>query len=253
MIQALEMPEFLEPMHNPKLRATKRLFFDWALNSSWWGDWSHAETLELAATGWTEGADRLATVAAGVEIPPLKSIRRVRRWADDGDAYNIHRALGGRLDRAWRTTARTHAVGGRPVVEVSFAMGVNAGADSERAFAAAAAGCVAAMALEQAGYSAGISAVDGCEGGKYCCLRIKHPSEALSLPHLALTCNLAFVRGPSIAQLYEMLGGRSMGATRHEAPEWCDVWIPDAETVAKAQDVAIAALTDYRPKGVTAP
>ena len=61
--------------------------------------------------GWPEGAALMAKSMAKIQAPYTQNIRRRARWADEGDEVDLDRAYAGQLERAFRTSRRTHTTG----------------------------------------------------------------------------------------------------------------------------------------------
>lgn len=86
-----------------------------------WGD--TPKLVELVKRGWVDGAARIAREVAGLSAPPVQGVRRRPVWKDGGDEVCLDKVRLGRLDTAWRGTARrlgTQAPRVRVVADMSM-------------------------------------------------------------------------------------------------------------------------------------
>lgn len=126
--------------------------------------WMGVDTLEeleaAVRNGWTDGLARIQETldSIDVDVRPTSIKRRTSR-GDQGDDYDVHRAMSGGLDKAWSRRsrqARTGSAGG--VVTIAVALTLDGGQDSSTQFWRGAACVKIADALTAAGYQVEIVA-----------------------------------------------------------------------------------------------
>jgi hypothetical protein len=105
----------------------------------------------LMDTGWSEGATKIESAIASVEMPLSRNVRRRARWTDQGDELNMDRVRSGQLDIAWRGMHRTRTFAPTRVV-----IGVDACANcftgAQEMFWRGAAALALASSLTDSGY-----------------------------------------------------------------------------------------------------
>lgn len=120
-------------------------------------DWLGADTLDEFETrlkfGWTEGADRLSTLATK-EIE-IKSMRRRRVKSDQGDELDMQAVWRGDMSRAWTLTRRESRFGPRSV-SIVCNLSCNWTQSAKDLFWRGAAALKLAEALTNAGYNVAI-------------------------------------------------------------------------------------------------
>jgi hypothetical protein len=154
-------------------------------------------TMRLIRNGWKRGVKLMQEVAASVEAPTPRSIRRRAEWSDQGDEVEMQRVWGGNLDRAWRRTRKLSGVGPRRVrILVDSIAGGGEDSDSMRWRGVAA--MRAADLLVDAGYAVQVESVfKGGDSPKdfYLDVVVKSYTDPLDMTSLAATTALpAFFR-----------------------------------------------------------
>ena len=128
----------------------------------WTGCDSAEQFAERIRRGWVDGADRLMKLPIR-EVEPV-SIKRRRRFGEQGDDLDIHKVYRGELDTAWTYHKREakNSVGRQITVvcNLSASCGVNA----EQLFWRGASALRLAETLESAGYSVRIVAAMSSNG-----------------------------------------------------------------------------------------
>lgn len=102
-------------------------------NMSWLGVESVEKFEACLKKGWPEGTAQMRDALENIEVPPIPSMRRKKRWSDAGDTVDIHRVNAGRIDKAWRTTkraARLTTTGSHVTVAVDVCMNFNVDANA---------------------------------------------------------------------------------------------------------------------------
>lgn len=121
-----------------------------------------AEIERIIASGWREGYDRAAPMMNALEVPAVRSVRRVRTREDQGDELDLDALRAGNLERAWHRTRRA-STKQPPMVHVVVCVTTNAAIDGSVLFWRGAAGAALAGALLAAGYSVKVSAMNAGE------------------------------------------------------------------------------------------
>lgn len=180
-----------------------------------------AAVRRVISHGWADGA---AKVRAALEdlggVPVPRSVRRVRQWADQGDALDIHRVWSGQLDAAWQRTRRLQRPGSQQVT-IAANVTAMAGVDGRELFWRGAAVLKLADLLTAAGYNVKIVAVrdtrlaytDGY--GIVQRVTVKEPTAPLDLDALAATvCLAGFFRTVLFQCQCNSNGGRKVTSER---------------------------------------
>ncbi len=151
---------------------------------------SGAACRKLYATGWQQGAKRIAaTVTQDVPLP--QSIRRRRKRGDQGDELDIHAVYAGHLDNAWWRAQRA-ARAGRKNVTIIAPVNIACQYSTDDVFWRGA--CVAKLAdmLSDAGYNVsfvGAIISTGIDNGYTTdmlhTVDLKTASQPLDVPNLA--------------------------------------------------------------------
>lgn len=144
---------------------------------------------EIIGGGWMRGTDRLVKALGGMEDIQAKpkSIRRVRRWQDQGDTVEMPRVYAGRLDVAWQACYREQRVGPQKVTLVCDAL-ESGGSSSDSLFWRGAAIVALADKLQTAGYNVEVvSAWAGRAEGDHvvCHVTVKKSDQPLDITTLA--------------------------------------------------------------------
>lgn len=192
------------------------------------------EVARIIAEGWTRGADRLMAALSGlsdVEVKPV-SVRRVRRWADQGDSVDMPRVYAGRLDVAWQQCHRQRRPGPQKITIIcdSIESGAN---EADTMFWRGAAVVVLADKLQAAGYNVEVvSAWTGENQGQRvsCYVTVKKAEQPLDVTTLssAVACP-AFFRciGHCWGNIVD--GKRNHGYT-------VDRWVPAKDEIMATHD-----------------
>lgn len=123
---------------------------------SWTGCDSAEQFAERIRQGWVEGADRLMKLPIK-EVEPI-SIKRRRRFGEQGDDLDIHKVYRGELDTAWTYHKREANRGVGRQVTILCNLSANCNVEAERLFWRGASALRLAETLESAGYSVRIVA-----------------------------------------------------------------------------------------------
>ena len=121
-------------------------------DASWAGGLAHLEDWTAkAAKGWKEGVTRLRKSLKSLKPVRAKSIRRRRRWKDQGEELDIHRVYSGNLDLAWRGFEKREATGS-PILNVWIEASAGANRSADSLFWRGAAATAMVESLEESGY-----------------------------------------------------------------------------------------------------
>jgi len=121
---------------------------------SWYGVESAKAVDEALLRGWKDGTDRMRKSLDAVELPRIPSIKRKRKWRDQGDDVCIHRVNSGRLTDAWRRTERETALNtSGSHITIAVDAGCNCGVTSDDAMWRGAAAVAIADAAIMSGRS----------------------------------------------------------------------------------------------------
>jgi len=176
---------------------------DWDdAGASWFGVSSLRELERVVRDGWTDGVKRIydAVGTIGNTVTPMSIKRRTVR-SDQGDEYDVHRAMGGGLDTAWSSRKRQ----ARPVagaeITIATQIGLLSNDSTDEVFWRGAACVRLADILTEAGYRVRIvgynagdfcfTGPDGKNLGKLFICEIKKAGQQLDLASLAATVALA--------------------------------------------------------------
>jgi len=196
---------------------------------------SIARVCQLLSTGWTRGADRMVKALAGladVQVKP-KSVRRQNRWADQGDALDIHRVNAGRLDAAWQKCRREPQVGPQRVTLVCDAI-ESGGNDADTMFWRGAAVVTLADKLQSAGYNVEVvSAWTGINDDVrvICHVTVKQSSQPLDLTTLA-----SAVACPAFFRALGHCWGNSVDGRRHPGGYSVGRWLAGPGEIVATHD-----------------
>jgi hypothetical protein len=172
-------------------------------NDDWrFGEARNKQTfISRVRDGWPEGAARLSEIAATHLGRPV-SVRRVRKWADNGDTVEMSRVWAGRVDVAWQRCERQSRTAPRVVRLVPF-IGGAAKQNESQFFYRGAAMARLSDALSEAGYNVEIVAAcvghglgEKREDEHYAhALTLKPATAPLDLSNLAaVICQVGFFR-----------------------------------------------------------
>ena len=129
-------------------------------NLAWWGVLGgRSEVVSLTENGWAEGTARVSRLAEKLtgKLPAMKVSRRKSRRGPSGGDYDIHSALSGNFDKAWRRMERVKAKG-KKKIHLVIDIVDNAKVKSEAVFWNIAASLVLAKRYVKAGYTVKITA-----------------------------------------------------------------------------------------------
>ena len=130
--------------------------------SEWFGVDSAATVASVLDEGWADGVKRLNDALGSVEVPPVRSIKRRRIRADEGDELNIHDVYAGDLDLAWRRIGKREKAGPRRITLVAN-IGALGDVTADELFWRGASMLKLADALTEAGYTVKIIAVSSAD------------------------------------------------------------------------------------------
>jgi len=120
--------------------------------SAWFGGVRNLdEASAILEQGWPSGAARIRDLAAEIQAPEAKTVRRRIAWRDDGDEICDDRLRSGQLDACWRGSRR-EASAGPTLVTVNMNWGGLVHISAEELFWQGAAACALADSLEESGY-----------------------------------------------------------------------------------------------------
>lgn len=150
---------------------------------------AYKEALELSEKGWPEGWERIQQIAEEMrpDIPAPVSIRRRKRWRDEGDGVDVQRMYSGHFDRMWQTSEREGRLGPRVISIVSI-FGGNCGRSVEQLFNNGATAVALTDVLENAGYRVELAAAyagDSNDGQVLNVVRLKEADEPMEPNALA--------------------------------------------------------------------
>lgn len=132
--------------------------------SQFFGAASEAQARAILTSGWPQGAALVDTLAKQItdEMPPPKSRRRTRKWADDGDEVSHERMAAGQ-ELVWLSSHRKlrHAMG---LVEIVCEWGSSCGASVKQLQWSGAAALALCDMLEKADYSTELALVGAMRG-----------------------------------------------------------------------------------------
>jgi hypothetical protein len=112
------------------------------------------EVARIINEGWNRGAEKLMKALSGlsdIQVKPV-SIKRARRWAEQGDSVDMPRVYAGRLDAAWQQCYRAKRVSPAKITIVCDSI-ESGGNNAETMFWRGAAVVVLADKLQTAGYN----------------------------------------------------------------------------------------------------
>lgn len=187
-------------------------------SGDWYGAGSFANALKIIEAGaWPEGVDRMQKALGdlGATLKP-QSVRRVRRWSDNGDSVEMSRVWAGRVDVAWQRCHRAQRRGPQSVVIVVKIGGVSS-VSAERLFWRGAAALKLADLLTEAGYNVELEAAHtsthvSSGDGFAVSVPIKEATAPLDLNSLAVVVSLAgFFRYTVFRQMCACPGSVSSG------------------------------------------
>lgn len=115
---------------------------------------SGAAARALYASGWMQGAAKIAALKPAEVAQPMSIRRRVKR-SDQGDTLDIHAVYAGNLDRAWFRAKRA-ARAGRKNVTIIAPINIACSYSTDQVFWRGAAVAKLADLLADAGYNVGI-------------------------------------------------------------------------------------------------
>ena len=122
------------------------------------GESSFDCTARLVRDGYPAGIKMIEAVSKKVTAPTPMSVRRVPRWADNGDDVDMQRIWNGDLDTAWRTTHRASRRGPQRVRILIDSM-ANGGLAAKTLCWRGVAALKLADLLTEAGYSVQVESV----------------------------------------------------------------------------------------------
>ncbi len=122
----------------------------------------------LLDRGWEAGAKRITKMSdklttGGGPLGAVRSIKRKRRWKDEGDELCPDRLHAGKLDVAWSGPERNSPGVFGNAVNIGIQFGGNCSLSAEQLFWNGAAGLVIADALSSQGYQVSIVGLSGVE------------------------------------------------------------------------------------------
>lgn len=119
-------------------------------------------TARLVRDGYPAGVKMIEAVSKNVTAPTPMSVRRVPRWANNGDDIDMQRVWNGDLDSAWRTTHRASRRGPQRV-RVLIDSIADGGASAKSMCWRGVAALKLADLLTEAGYSVQVESVIQCK------------------------------------------------------------------------------------------
>lgn len=144
------------------------------------------------------GVDRVLNDMAQIELPTCRSLRRCRKFAEDGDEVRVEAMLSGDIDHAMEGRKKDMAISTVPVYRILINGGHNCYVSADKFLWKAAAIIRFIEAVEAAGGSVEvtwyINVADLYKKGNdmYTLLcPIKQAGEDLSIRHMAVVCGLA--------------------------------------------------------------
>lgn len=202
-------------------------------NESWAGGLGTLKKWRKASRdGWPEGVKRMRKALSAIKPARAKSIKRRRRWADQGEEVDIHRVFSGNLDKAWRGFERRQAFGS-PIIRVWIEASAHCGRSAESLFWRGAAGTAMVEALEEAGYRCEVWVFEWCkslfrkdhgDGETAFAFRAKASNEMFDIDRFTLlTAHPSTLRTMVFAMNYatEFKASAGLGYPQHGAFAFC--------------------------------
>lgn len=158
----------------------------------WFGadEWTARKRLE---SGWPEGAEQVARLAASIRdsVPAPVSVRRRRAWRDDGSDVHLDRAMRGEWEHAFMRSEQSPRIS-TAQVQIAFLWSFSARRTADEIAWTGAAAVAATDALESEGWQAGVSAISlvgpaRSRSGDYSCcvVDVKEVGESVNLAAMA--------------------------------------------------------------------
>lgn len=200
----------------------------------WYGLPTLDAVRQAVATGWAEGAAKVAGTQVDLTNSPT-SVKRRRLWSDWGDQVDSDRVLSGDLERAWsRRTKRTTTAPAR--VTVFANVQCHAGVHAESVLWRGVAQLALSDALEAAGYAVRIIALNAVLGvdlenreGVSVQVTVKDYGQPLNVSALASLVALAGTKRHYIHRLQFPTTGQQNPGLGSPSDELL-AWLVDAET-----------------------
>ena len=176
-------------------------------SENWFGGLKSTDmAVEVGEAGYPEGRDAVARLVSDAQGDPalnsleLPSVRRKRRYGDDGDTFDHERFHAGR-DDYWEYHKRD-ARGVAPVVSIVYGWGGLARQTAEQLLWAGAAAFTAAEILSEAGYSVEVAAMNLSGHHIYgkpnsyigAIMQLKSPDQPITSGAIATGCHAGIFR-----------------------------------------------------------
>ena len=176
-------------------------------NTRWFGGLTSTDmAVEVGQAGYPEGRDAVARLVSDAQGDPalnaleVPSVRRKRRFRDEGDTFDHERFHAGR-DDYWESYKRD-ARGIAPVVSIVYGWGGLQSKTAEQLLWAGAAAFTAAEILSEAGYSVEVAAMNLSRQHIYgkpnshigAIMQLKSPDQPITSGAIATGCHAGIFR-----------------------------------------------------------
>jgi hypothetical protein len=223
---------------------------------SWRGGMSSVEEVkEFINNGWEKGVAQMRESVKALTVHGVKSIKRRKKWTDEGDEIDMCRVYSGELDHAWLSTERKLSDGGVTHLTVWVQTGFLCTHNPKDFFWRGAIACLMVDALEEAGYRVevkgyycGTQVFSRTRSGRIDCIYtypLKSFEEPLNIDRMAaVTATAQFFRcaGFAVKMSAPYSAEYGLGQTYHSRPSWMpesDINIGDGISTLEAATEAV--------------